>query len=1234
MKIDESTRGLELLRTALSRRILVLDGAMGTMIQALKLSEGDFRGHRFKDHRTPLQGNNDLLTLTRPEVIRDIHDSFLKAGADFISTNTFNSNSISQADYQLDHLVYELNLNAASLARQCVDRCQNQDKPRWVIGVLGPTNRTASISPNVNDPGYRNITFDELVSAYEEALSGLIEGGSDIIMVETIFDTLNAKAAIFAIETYFEKKNLRLPVYISGTITDRSGRTLSGQTTEAFWYSIRHVQPLVVGLNCALGAEQLREYTSSLSLIAETHTGCHPNAGLPNDMGEYDDTPDCMAKALEEYAREGLLNVVGGCCGTTPEHIRAIADAVSPYQPRSIPNLTSACYLSGLEAVKIDQDSLFVNIGERTNVTGSAKFAKLIEQEDYERAVDIARDQVAQGAQILDVNMDEGLLDSEAEMQKFLNLIASEPDISRVPVMIDSSKWSVLEAGLKCVQGKSFVNSLSLKEGEGAFLQQARLAKRYGAAVVVMAFDEQGQAETVDRKFSICKRVYDLLTEKAGFIPEDIAFDPNIFAVATGIEAHNDYAQAFISAVKQIKQNLPGVLVSGGVSNLSFSFRGNNSLREAMHTVFLYHGIKAGLDMAIVNAGRLPVYEDIPIDLRCRIEDVLFNRRADATERLLEVADTFKGRNQAKVEDLSWRDGSIEERLVHALVHGIDRFIIEDTELARLAAERPLEVIEGPLMKGMNVVGDLFGSGQMFLPQVVKSARVMKKAVSHLQPFMEHEKQTLRKTAGKIVLATAKGDVHDIGKNIVAVVLRCNNYDVIDLGVMVPSSKILETAIDEQADIVGVSGLITPSLDEMCRVGSDMEHDGFDIPLLIGGATTSKVHTAVKIDPSYSGPVLHVSDASKAVGVVCSLLGDSRKTYVSSIAMDYQKIREDRSAQRKQAQRVSLSEARANREEIDFDNYIPTPPKFLGTRAIQNYSLEKLVDYIDWTPFLRTWDLSGTYPKILNDPLVGETARNLLADAHEMLHRIVERKWFTANAVLGFWPAESLDDDVFVYGAADRDKPIAVFHTLRQQLKRERGRFNHALSDYIASANHGITDYLGGFAVTTGFGVDEIAAEYEAKHDDYSSIMIKALADRLAEAFAEHLHERVRREFWGYAPGESLTNEELIKERYQGIRPAPGYPACPDHTEKRILFDLLEISSNIGIELTDSCAMWPAASVSGLYFAHPQSRYFGVSKIQRDQVEDYAERKGWSLEEAERWLSPVLSYDPSINQAA
>ena len=1236
MTVRARRQRLEQLVQTLRERIVVLDGAMGTMIQSYELSENEFRGERFQNHTGDLRGNNDLLNLTRPHLIEEIHREFLLAGADVIQTNTFNSTSISQSDYGLECAVYELNRSGAAIAHRVADEVAIEtSRPRWVAGVLGPTNRTASISPDVNDPGYRNITFIELQAAYQEALRGLVEGGVDLIMVETVFDTLNAKAALFAIESFFEDAEINLPIIISGTITDLSGRTLSGQTPEAFWYSIRHARPLAVGLNCALGAKDLRPYIDALSRVADIPVVCYPNAGLPNEFGGYDDTPESMAEVLGSFASDGLVNIVGGCCGTTPAHIKAIADSVRSMPPRHLPEIPRRLRLSGLEPLEVGPDSLFLNIGERTNVTGSAKFRRLIEEDNYDAAVEIAREQVLNGAQIIDVNMDEGMLDSEAAMQKFLNLIGSEPDISRIPIMIDSSKWSVIEAGLQCVQGKGIVNSISLKEGEDTFIKQAILVKRYGAGVVVMAFDERGQAESIDQKVKICERAYRILTEVVHYPPEDIIFDPNIFAVATGIEAHNEYAQAFIEATRLIKEKLPGIKVSGGVSNLSFSFRGNDPLREAMHSVFLYYAIQAGLDMAIINAGKLPVMEDIPPLLRERIEDVLFNRHEGATERLLEVAQSAKSVSSERSQDLSWRQDSPKERLIHALVHGIDTFIVDDTEEARSAARRPLEVIEGPLMDGMNVVGDLFGSGRMFLPQVVKSARVMKKAVAYLEPFMAADRSgSTRQHAGTIVLATAKGDVHDIGKNIVGVVLGCNNYEVIDLGVMVPASKLLQTIKETTADIVGVSGLITPSLDEMCHVASELEREGFDIPLLIGGATTSRVHTAVKIAPHYTGPTIYVTDASRAVGVVSRLLGDNSIDFVVKTATEYEAIATQRAAERRQAVRVSLRTAQENRCQIDWSSYVSPQPSYLGVKTFADYPLRELCNYIDWTPFFRTWELKGTYPKILEDQIMGETARNLFADAKELLEQIVEKRLLTAKAVVGFWPANSVGDDIEVYESVDPVHRQAILHTLRQQMRQGRGKANFALADFIAPLACQHADYIGGFAVCVGFGLGALVAEFEKNHDDYNAIMARALADRLAEAFAERMHERVRTELWGYAKNEAFSKDELIREQYQGIRPAPGYPACPDHSEKQTLFELLAVEKKIGIKLTENYAMWPTAAVSGFYFSHPQSRYFGVSKIQRDQVEDYARRKNMNEVEVERWLAPVLGYEPNISGIA
>jgi len=1223
---------MQALRAALAERILVLDGAMGTTIQNEKLEEEDFRGERFKDHPKELRGNNDLLSLTRPHVIRRIHDDFLEAGADIIETNTFNSTSISQADYGLEELAHELNVQAAGLAREAVDAMNDRtpDQPRYAAGVLGPTSRTASISPDVNDPGFRNVDFDELHQAYYDAIGGLVEGGVDLILVETIFDTLNAKAAVYALEDYFDSNGVRLPVMVSGTITDLSGRTLSGQTTEAFWNSLRHARPFSIGLNCALGAKQLRQYVAELARVADTCVSVHPNAGLPNEMGGYDESPAYMAEQIGEFARSGLVNIVGGCCGTVPEHISAIAKAVEGVAPRTIPELPVRCRLSGLEPFTIGPDSLFVNIGERTNVTGSARFAKLIRAEDYETALEVARDQVQNGAQIIDVNMDEGMLESEQVMTRFLRLVASEPDISCVPVMVDSSKFSVMEAGLKNLQGKGVVNSISLKEGEEPFKEQARKILRYGAAVVVMAFDEDGQADSVERKVAICERSHRILTEEVGFPAEDIVFDPNIFAIATGMEEHNNYAVAFIEATREIKRRMPGVKVSGGLSNISFSFRGNNPVREAIHSVFLYHAIRAGLDMAIVNAGQLAVYEDIPEDLRERVEGVVLNRRDDATERLLEVADTVKGQAKESKNDLSWREQDVEGRLEHALVHGITDYVEEDTEEARQQLERPLHVIEGPLMKGMGVVGDLFGSGKMFLPQVVKSARVMKKAVAYLQPYMEAEQEGEREPVAKIVLATAKGDVHDIGKNIVAVVLRCNNYEVIDLGVMVPSNRILETAREEGASIIGVSGLITPSLDEMCYVARDMQREGFDVPLLIGGATTSRLHTAVKIAPEYHGPTIHVIDASRVVGVVGKLLSEGqRDEYIQSISEDYESIRERRSKERSAGKRASIADARANKFATDWQAYSPPVPAVSGLKTFETFDLEELTRYIDWTPFFRSWDMKGSYPKILDDPEAGAAARQLFDDARAMLKRIVEEQWLEARAVVGLWPANTVnDDDIEVYADADRKRVLTTLHTLRQQAVQREGKPNYALADYIAPKESGVQDYIGAFAVSAGFGLEKHVEYFENHHDDYSSILVKALADRLAEAFAERMHEIVRRELWGYAPDESLDDRALIKEQYRGIRPAPGYPACPDHTEKGLLFELLEAEQRTGVHLTENYAMLPAASVSGMYFSHPEARYFGVNKLARDQVEDYAKRKGMTVRQTERWLAHVLGYDP------
>jgi 5-methyltetrahydrofolate--homocysteine methyltransferase len=1222
----------------LKRRIVILDGAMGTMIQRHRLGESEFRGARFAEWRSDLRGNNDLLSITQPQIIAAIHREYLLAGADVISTNTFNSTPVSQADYRMEAVVGELNLTAARLARQVADDVTAETgHQRFVAGALGPTGRTASLSPDVNDPGFRNISFDELVEGYSIAARALVEGGVDLILIETVFDTLNAKAALFAVRGILDEGATDLPIIVSGTITDASGRTLSGQTTEAFWNSIRHARPAAVGLNCALGGKQLRPYVEELARIADTNVCAYPNAGLPNAFGEYDETPEETAEILREFAASGFLNMLGGCCGTTPDHIRAIARAVADVPPRIIPEIARACRLSGLEPLTIDADSLFVNVGERTNVTGSAKFRKLIEAGDYTAAVDIARQQVANGAQIIDVNMDEGMLDSQAAMVKLLSLIAGEPDIARVPVMIDSSKWSVIEAGLKCVQGKSIVNSISLKEGEEAFLLHARKVMRYGAAVVVMAFDELGQADTIKRKVEISERAYKLLTEKLDFPPEDIIFDPNIFAVATGIEEHNRYSLDFIEATAAIKKSMPGVHVSGGVSNVSFSFRGNDRVREAMHSAFLYHAIRAGLTMGIVNAGQLAIYEDIPADLRERVEDVILARREDATERLLEIAERFKGGGVAKRgDDLEWRKLPVAERLQHALVKGLDEFVLADTEEARLEAKRPLDVIEGPLMDGMNVVGDLFGSGKMFLPQVVKSARVMKKAVSVLIPYIEQEKAGTSRSNGKVVIATVKGDVHDIGKNIVGVVLQCNNFEVVDLGVMASCEKILAAATRENADFIGLSGLITPSLDEMVHVAKEMQRLGYKQPLLIGGATTSPAHTAVKIDPQYEGAVIYVKDASRSVGVCQQLVTkDTRDAYVANIKTENERRREQHRNKSAKAPQLSLTQARAKKFKIDWSAYTPPVPTFLGLRAFEDYPLDELVPYIDWMPFFNAWEFAGKFPDILSDSVIGEAASNLYADARRMLQTLVDEKWLRARAVVGFFPAYSVgDDDIQVFTDETRQAVRLRLHQLRQQKSKPQDQAQLCLADFVAPTQSGRADYIGAFAVTAGIGIDEHVARFEAAHDDYSSIMLKALADRLAEALAERMHERVRRELWGYAKHEHLDSTGLIREEYQGIRPAPGYPACPDHTEKATLWKLLDADHTAGIRLTESFAMFPTAAVSGFYFSHPRAHYFGVGKIDRDQVASYAHRKGMDLTETERWLSPILGYDPDAPDAA
>ena len=1220
------------------KRLLLLDGSWGVMIQGFKLGEEDFRGARFGNHPSELKGNNDLLTLTKPEIIQNIGRQYLQAGVDFIETNTFNSNFTSQEDYGLGHLVGELNEAGAKLARDLCDEFSTAERPRLVAGVLGPANRTATISPDVNDPAFRNITFDQLRETYREATRGLIKGGSDVIMIETVFDTLNCKAAIYAIEEVYEEMGVRLPVWISGTITDLSGRTLTGQTPTAFWHSVRHANPFAIGLNCALGARELRPYVAELAGACDTLVSAHPNAGLPNEFGGYDETPETMAEMIGEFARSGLVNIVGGCCGTKPDHIAAFGKAIADVPPRAIPQKPKYMRLSGLEPFTLTPDLNFINVGERTNITGSAKFRKLIVANDYEAALEVARQQVENGAQVIDINMDEGMIDGEAAMTRFVNMMAGEPDISKVPLMIDSSKWNVIQAGLKCCQGKVIVNSISLKEGEELFLKHAKEVRRFGAAVVVMAFDEVGQADTRERKTEICKRAYDILVNQAGFPPEDIIFDPNIFAVATGLEEHNEYGKAFIEATEIIRTQNTHAHISGGVSNFSFSFRGNEKVREAMHSVFLFHAIKAGMDMGIVNAGQLTVYQDIPTPLREGIEDVLFNRREDATERLLTLAQEYKGGGAtAQVEDAAWRSLPVNERISHAMVQGIDAFIVDDTEEARKLSSRPLDVIEGPLMVGMNVVGDLFGSGKMFLPQVVKSARVMKKAVAYLLPFMDADKSQVKEPAGKIIMATVKGDVHDIGKNIVGVVLQCNGYEVVDLGVMTPTQKILDAAKEHKANIIGLSGLITPSLDEMVTVASEMERQGFDIPLLIGGATTSKVHTAVKIDPSYRrGQTVYVTDASRAVGVASSLMHkDTGANYAAGIRAEYEKMAVAHANKQPGGKRVSLDQARANAAKLDFTGYKPPAPSFMGSRIYTNYDLGELANYIDWGPFFQTWELAGPFPAILEDDKVGQAARDLYRDAQAMLKKIIDGKWLTASAVIGFWPVNrdaKNPDDIIVYGDKARKFPIQTLHTLRQQMAREADRPNLALSDFIAPS--GVEDYIGGFVVTAGIGEDKHIKKFEAAKDDYSAILLRALADRLAEAFAERMHERVRKDYWGYAADENLGNDQLIKEVYRGIRPAPGYPAQPEHSEKATLFKLLDAEAKIGVKLTESYAMWPGSSVSGFYYAHPESRYFGVGKIERDQVEDYARRKNWTLAEAERWLAPLLNYNPRAVDAA
>ncbi len=1235
------------LRQLLQERILLLDGAMGTMIQRHKLEEADYRGERFADWPSDLKGNNDLLCLTQPDIIRGIHEQYLEAGADILETNSFNATRASMADYGMEALVYELNVAAARLARDAADKFSTEEKPRFVAGVLGPTSKTLSISPDVNDPGHRAISFDELAENYREATRGLMEGGADLILIETIFDTLNAKAAIFAVQDVFDELGRELPIMISGTITDQSGRTLAGQVTEAFYNSLRHAQPISMGLNCALGPDLLRQYVEELSRVSETFVSAHPNAGLPNEFGEYDLDAQHMAGYIGEWADSGFLNIVGGCCGTTPEHIAAIAEAVQGKAPRPLPAIEPACRLSGLEPLNITEESLFVNVGERANVTGSAKFKRLILNEEYEEALDVCRTQVEEGAQVVDVNMDEGMLDGKAAMVRFLNLCAAEPEIAKVPFMIDSSKWEIIEAGLQCVQGKAIVNSISMKEGEEKFREQARLCRRYGAAVIVMAFDEEGQADTFARKIEICERAYRILVEEEGFPAEDIIFDPNIFAVATGIPEHDNYAVDFIEATRWIKQHLPHALVSGGVSNVSFSFRGNNPVREAIHAVFLYHAIRAGMDMGIVNAGQLVVYDEVPEELRQAVEDVILNRDPEAGERLVELAPKYAGSGavEEKKEDLEWRSWPVEKRLAHSLMKGITEFIDEDTLEALEKLGRPIKVIEGPLMDGMNQVGDLFGAGKMFLPQVVKSARVMKKAVAVLEPYLEAEKaECPAENAGRILMATVKGDVHDIGKNIVGIVLQCNSYEVVDLGVMVPADRILQTAREEAVDLIGLSGLITPSLDEMVHVAKEMKRQGFTIPLMIGGATTSKAHTAVKIEPQYEHGVVYVADASRAVGVASALLSEEQKPeFLRELTEEYEQVRQGRAKKDESRNLVSIGEARANATPIDWSDWQPHPPRAKeeppeGAKLIprgegllvvyEEIPIEELVPYIDWTFFFHAWQLRGRYPKILDDPEKGEEARKLFADAQEMLRRIIDEKWLRARAVVGLFPANARGDDIEVYQDSERKQVLTTFHMLRKQGKQPEGKYNECLADFIAPVESGKSDWIGGFACTAGEGIDERIAEFEKDHDDYSSLMLKALADRLAEALAEWLHEKVRKELWGYAREEALSNDDLIAEKYQGIRPAMGYPASPDHTEKDLLWELLDAKENTGIWLTESKAMVPTAAVSGLYFAHPESRYFAVGRVNLDQLEDYARRKGRDLKEMEKWLGQNLAYEP------
>jgi len=1217
----------------LNKRILVLDGAMGTMIQRHKLSEADFRGERLKDFNIDVKGDYDLLSITQPHIIEGIHLAYLEAGSDIIETNTFTATAIAQAEYKLESLVYEMNLSSAKLARKTADKYTklNPSKPRWVAGSLGPLNKTLSLSPDVNDPGYRAVTFDQVVDAYEEQVKGLIDGGVDLLLVETVFDTLNCKAALFAINKYFDETGKRVPIMVSGTIIDLSGRTLSGQTLEAFWNSVSHSGLFSVGLNCSLGAKQIRPFIEELSRIANCYVSVHPNAGLPNAFGEYEETPDITSSLLEDFASSGFVNIVGGCCGTTHEHIKKIVKVVEGLPPRKIPEVKPYLRLSGLEPLTFRPQTNFINIGERTNVTGSTKFAKLIQEDNYEEALSVARQQVENGAQIIDINMDEAMLDGEEAMAKFLKLAASEPDIARVPVMIDSSKWSVIEAGLKCLQGKGIVNSISLKEGEEKFKEHAKLIRRYGAAMIVMAFDEQGQAVMFERRIAVCKRSYEILTKDVGIAPQDIIFDPNILTVATGIEEHNNYAIDYIRTVEWIKQNLPLSRVSGGVSNISFSFRGNNVVREAMHSAFLYHAIKAGMDMGIVNAGMIGVYDEIPKDLLERVEDVLFNRRPDATERLVEFAENVKSKGKKIEKDESWRKTSVEERLKHALVKGIVEYIEKDVEEARKKYSRPLDVIEGPLMDGMNVVGDLFGSGKMFLPQVVKSARVMKKAVAYLTPYIEQERQgngELRKAAGKILLATVKGDVHDIGKNIVGVVLGCNNYEVIDLGVMTPSEKIIQTAKDLNVDIIGLSGLITPSLDEMVHVAKELEREGFKIPLLIGGATTSKIHSAVKIAPNYSSPTIHVLDASRSVTVAGTLLNrDNKEKFIHSVKQEYDNLRLSHLKGKGEKKYLSIEKARAEKTKIDWKKAVITKPTFFGNKTFTDFPLDEIRKRIDWTPFFLTWELKGRYPKIFDNPTFGKEAKKLYDDANKLLDEVIKNKLLIAKAVIGFYPANAEGDDILLYTDGSRKEILTTFHMLRQQAEKTVRQPYYSLADYIAPVGSGINDYIGAFAITSGIGLDELVKRFESEHDDYNSILAKAVADRLAEAFAERMHELVRKEYWSYAKDENLTDEQIIKEEYVGIRPAHGYPACPDHTEKKILFNLLNAEKSADIHLTESFAMYPVSSVSGLYFSHPKARYFNVGKLAKDQITDYAKRKNMSVEEIEKWLAPNLAYE-------